>query len=283
MTADLIELRNKNLVCVINPAKGGAITRLEIEKKGRVYPILGGPLFILAPIMGKIRNNAFKWEGKPYTSDLDYRDGPSRLGMWEGKRDNRSAATLRFKHTGNAYWPFSFSLHTVVDVDEDNITLTTELTNEERSGTMPAGLGARLTLPRPPRTHVMGGVSSLWAEDEGGIPTLPGEVTFNLDLKEGLTLDGLEASRWFSGWTGKAVIEYPETKHALSIKAEDGYGFIAINTTPRRANFELTLSTHIAGMLDIKGPDEDELGLLRLGPGESILRSFKIDVDLGVY
>lgn len=304
MTA-AIELQNKTLSCVIVPEFGAAVTRLDVGRKGTVYPVLmptpaealvpgvDPRLFSLAhiaPYGGPIRHNRFKWNGKfrelePNLPDCPlFTNGIVWQRSWVGKKDGRYAATCSYVHKKQPGWPFDFSLTAVFDLDEDNLAITYELTNEGKQGTMPYGLGATFRLPRSRKALLCAGVSSLWHEDANHVPTRMGEVPFNLDLKEGVTLDTTETrERWFAGWTGKATVDYVENSMSLLVKAETPLTHLGFACASGADDFRLSLLSHVPGALDIIGHDEDETGYAVLGPGESVTAQIKIDVDMSLY
>lgn len=298
-----IELRNKNLVCVISPELGGAVTKLEIEKKGVKYQVLHATeeealtakdprrisLVHLAPYGGPMRAGGnFKWDSRPFSvapnfpDEKLFRNGIAWQRAWMGKKDGRHSATLKFTHKKQPGWPFDFSLIAVFDLEEDNLSITYEMANEGRTGTMPLGIGCEMRLPRMKGTLLTAGISNMWQQDADGVPTLPGEVTYDLDLKQGIVIDNLDAQRWFSGWTGRAAVDYPESKLSTSIKTTD-FGFLGFSIKPKNPYFRLAALSHIPGMLDIKGQDPDDMGFRWLGAGESYTARVKIDVDLSLY
>lgn len=301
LPSDAIELRNKNLACYISPSLGGGVVAMSMTRKGIVHNILQPtfPVAItefdprqfslthIAPIGGRIRGNQFKWEGRPITLEPNFaNEGIFRNGIvwqraWAGKKDSRYAATLVYKHIKKPGWPFDFTLRAVFDLEEDNLTISYELTNEGRAGTMPAGLGTEMRFPKLPGTMITAGISQIWQMDADNVPTMPAEVPFNLNLKEGIDVEGLDARRWFSGWTGKAIVDHIKSQASITIKATD-LGFLGFSTQPGNPYFRVMALSHVPGMLDIKGCDEDETGLRALGAGESMTASVKIDVDMGL-
>ncbi len=305
MTVAAIELQNKQLSCVIVPEFGAAVTRLDISRKGTVYPVLmptapealvpgGDPrLFSLAhiaPFGGPIRNNRFKWEGnfKELLPNLPgcplFTNGIAWQQPWVGKKDGRYAATCTYRHKHKPGWPFDFSLTVVFDLDEDNLVVAYELANEGKQGTMPYGLGSTFRLPRSRKALLCAGVSSLWHEDAAHVPVRMGEVPFDLDLKEGVALDTTATrERWFSGWVGKATVDYIEHRMSLMVRAETPLTHLGFACASGAEDFRLSMLTHVPGALDIVGHDEDETGYAVLGPGESVTTKFRIDADMSLY
>lgn len=302
MTA-VIELQNKNLCCTIVPECGAAVTSLALVKKGVTTNILvpTPPELIIpgafdprkfslthmAPWGGTIRNNAYKWNGKPRTiapnlpDEAFFRNGLAWQSAWTGKKDGRYAATCRLTHKANDVWPFDFTLTAIFDLEEDNLSISYELANDGRMGTMPAGLGTRMRLPRGRRTLLSGGVSSIWIEDDNRVPTTMGEVPFNIDLKEGVELDKVDTRlRWFSGWTRRMSIDYAESKLSVMIKADDELRHLGFSCKGDDSHITLTPMTHVSGAMDIRGHDEDETGFREIGPGECFETKIKIDVEM---
>ena len=302
---DTLELRNRNLTCVIAPEFGASVLRLDVVKKGATYNVLAPtPADILkpgcdqrhfslahiAPWGGPIRNNRFKWEGKFKDLEPNLPDAPLFThGIvwqrpWEGKKDGKHSATFKYVHKKQPGWVFDFSIIAIFDLEEDHLAVTYELANEGKMGIMPVGFGSTMRLPKLRKTLLSAGVSTLWHEDATGVPTTPGEVPFSLDLKEGVQLDAVNTpDRWFSGWTGKASLDYAESKMSLMVKAETPICHLGFACNKADDFMRLTPLTHVPGALDILGCDEDETGYAVLGPGESTTAKIRIDVDLGLY
>lgn len=275
---------------------------MDVVRKGANYNILAPTppellvpgadprLFSLAhvmPIGGPVRNNKFKLDGKeklltPNLPDLPlFTNGTAWQQPWTGKKDGKSSATCRYKHKANAFWPFDFSVIAVFDLEEDQLIITYEINNDSRSGIMPYGYGATMRLPKMRNTLISAGVSSIWHNDANGVPDSQHEIPFNLDLKEGLKLDGIDTpERYYSGWIGKTSIDYAESRLSLTLKADSDFGFLGFACGKDDSFFRLTSLTHVPGMLDMKGYDEDDTGYKVLGAGESISSVLKVDVDL---
>ena len=298
---DVIELVNRNLSCTIVPDLGGAITRLDIVRRGNVvnvlHPTPAGTtdprqlsLTHIAPIGGPVRKNTFKWEGKPRTLEPNFPDEPLyRNGIawqrpWLGKKDGKFSATLRYMHKHAPGWPFDFSLTAVFDLEEDHLVITYELANESRQGMAPIGFGTSILLPKSRNSSLSAGVSSLWHVDEQGVPTTTGEVPFDLDLKEGLQLPLLETrERWFAGWTGKSVLDYADSRISTTFKADDPLEHFGLECHKDDPFVRMTALSHVPGMMDIRGHDEDETGYRVLGPGDCLSAQVKLDIDFGSF
>ena len=296
----MIELQNRDLVCTIVPELGAAVTRLAVVRKGRTYDVLAPApqgatdprqmsLAHIAPFGGPVRNNTFKWDSRPYFVEPNFADEPLfRNGVawqnaWTGKKDGKYSATLKYVHKKQPGWPFDFSLVVVYDLEEDHLIVTYELQNETRQGTCPIGLGTTLRLPRVPKMLLSAGVGTIWTNDEQGVPRLSADVPFNLDLKEGLSLDGFETpERWYADWTGKATLDYADSRLSTMIKGDGEMKFLGIAAGKHEDYLRLSTLSHVPGALDIKGYDEDQTGLRTLGPGDGFGAQLKVDVDLSV-
>ncbi len=302
---EVVELQNSLLRCVIAPQLGASVVRLDVQHKKMTVPVLVPTpeenltetcdprllsLAPIAPIGGLVRHNHFKWEGKVYDitpnfSDLPlFYNGIAWQQPWTGKKDGKNAASFRFFHKKDSFWPFDFSLTTIYDLETDHLKVTHELSYEGNTGTMPWGLGATMRLPGNASTHLCANVGGIWNNDPQGVPLKPAEIPFNLDLKEGLTLAEINCEeRWFNDWVGTLSAEYVEKKISLMIKAHKLLSHLGFTHNKSEPEFRVTALSHVPGMMDLVGYDEDETGLKNLGPGESVVTSFKIDVDVNLY
>lgn len=275
--------------------------RLDILKRGISIPVLvptpegatDPRLFALAhiaPVCGPVRHNQFKLDAKPkelqpnFPDEPLYRNGIAWQRPWTGKKDGKYAATCTYVHKQAEGWPFDFSIRAVFDLEEDNLTITYELNNDSKQTTYPIGFGSTMRIPKVPKILLSAGVSTIWLNDANGVPLTNGEVPFNLDLKEGLELLGVDTpERWFSGWVGKASLDYAESKLSLTLKSSDPLLHLGFGCGKADDYLRMSILSHVPGVLDMRGYDEDETGLKVLGPGESISGQIKIDVDLAAY
>jgi len=300
---EVIELKNKNLSCRIAPALGGAVLGLDMTRKGEIYHVLqptpeaaltGGDtrafsLTHCLPFGGPLRGNTLKWDTKVYPLQPALpglpivEDGIGWARPWVGKKDGKFSISLKLVHKADETWPFDFVATIVYDLEEDNLVVSYEISYEGRNGTMPIGLGTRLRFPQRRDTVLTANVRTVWAMDAGGVPLTAKEIPFNLALKEGQDLQKLVAAHWFSDWTGKAMIDYATTKMSIAVKGQEGFTHIGAFSNPDGEVFTLFPLTHVPGMTDIKGHDEDETGLRWLGPGESFAAQLKVDVDMSLY
>ncbi len=302
---DVFELQNRGLSCAIVPEFGASLIRLDFVKRDKVYNVLQPTplealvpgcdprLFSLAhvmPIGGPIRQNKFRWEGKdklltPNVPGLPlFYNGVAWQGKWQGKRDGKTAVTLTFKHNATEVWPFPFTATVIYDLEEDNLAITYEIDAQIKQGVMPIGFGATMLLPKSRNAMLSSAASSIWQKDAEGVPTTMTDPPFNLDMKEGLKLDAIDTEeRWFSGWLGKASIDYADSKLSTMVKTYGEFKHLGVASHKADPFLRLTPLTHVPGFLDIKGFDEDETGYQVLGPGDSTSAKFKIDVDVSTF
>ena len=303
---ETIELQNRTMRCVIAPEFGGSVVRLDVVRKGSVIPLLAPTpeealvaghdprLFSLAPIApigGRVRKNGFKWEGKFLELQPNLADEPLFINgivwqrPWQGKKDSKNAATLRYLHKNQAGWPFDFSVTAVFDLYEDNLEITYEIANESQRGDIPFGFGATMRIPCSPQTLLTARVDEIWAEDDARVPVKLKELPFNLDLKDGFILGAVETphERWFSNWGGRAAVDYVENKLSLMVRAEHPLAFLGFDHQKGSDFFRLSALSHAPGMMDMVGMDEDDTGFRVLGPGESCSTKIRVDIDLNLY
>src|SRR3954468_386925 len=99
--ADLLELHDGDLTCVVNPSCGGGIARFDLTRDGVVWPLLRpapeenrDPLdlgcFPLLPFANRIADGRFTFAGDTIALPLNLRRIPMRCMVMAGRLPGRS-------------------------------------------------------------------------------------------------------------------------------------------------------------------------------------------------
>src|SRR3546814_13149788 len=102
---------------------------------------------------------------------------------------------------------------------------------------MPAGLGLHPYFPRTPGCRLTTPVSQMWATDAEVMPTALVTPAAGADPNGGLQPDRIALDNCFTGFSGRAVIAWPERGAELTLEADPALAFLAVSTPPGAAFF----------------------------------------------
>src|SRR5262249_22163634 len=133
-------------------------------------------------------------------------------------------AVLHFRRAADA-WPFAYRSRQIVTLSADRLSLRIELTNEGPQA-MPAGIGHHPYFPRTPAARVTAAIERVWLADDEVMPTKLIEPPSDRRLGAGVVVDRVALDNVFTGWSGRALIEWPERRASLTVAAAAPLGFL---------------------------------------------------------
>ena len=135
---------------------------------------------------------------------------------------------------------------------------------------MPAGLGWHPYFPRTPHTTITAGVRAMWLTDGEMMPTALAAEPPVAALERGVAADAVALDNCFTGWSGRAVIEWPELGARLTMTAEAPLDFLVVYTPPRRPYFCVEPVSHMTDAVNQAATGRADAGLRVLEPGELV-------------
>lgn len=142
---------------------------------------------------------------------------------------------------------------------------------------LPFGMGLHPFFPRDARTMLTAPARSVWVNDGvGSLPTRREALPSHWDFGAGRALPDTALNHAFTGWTGRATIEWPDIGLRLHIEADtDAY----VIYTPAGEDFfcfepvdHPINAVHLPGGAVVNGMTE-------LAPGESLQRAFAFHAE----
>jgi aldose 1-epimerase len=248
-----IVLRKGSLSVGIEPAAGGALTRLDlalgprrfdilrpaVRGPSRIAPSLNMSSFPLVPYAGRLRNGHFQFEGRRIEYPLNalpeqhssHGDGFTR--EWQLTALERDAAVLRIAPQSSA--PIQYECVQTVTVSEHRVEIKLIARNLEarpipfESGFHPYFAGrrrARVRANLPFRTH--------W--DTQLMPACTGPNELRQEFARGIAAAGLPVTAEFGGWDGQAIIEWPTEGVTVELHTRPALQHVVV-WVPERADF----------------------------------------------
>src|SRR5882672_7279478 len=290
---DVVELKAHGSGLRLVPGAGGAVARYWRERaptrdwlRPASAEALGGgdryeaAAFPLVPYSNRIREGRFAFRGRAVGLPLNRPPerhsihGHGWQASWRALESSADAALLEYRHAADA-WPWAYRATQRFTLTPSALRVELLLANES-DAPMPAGLGWHPYFPRTPRTTITAGVRAMWLTDGEMMPTTLGAEPPVTALARGAHADAVALDNCFVGWSGRAVIEWPELEARLTMTAEAPLDFLVVYTPPGRPYFCVEPVSHMTDAFNQAAAGRADAGLRVLEPGESLKASITL-------
>ena len=300
----LLALHSDRFTAGVSPALGGSLvyfspaghkdvefvrpTMVRALAENSIRDTAGYPL---VPYSNRIGDGRFRFEDVAYQLDLNSAipmhpiHGLGWLRGWNvrnfksvrnGQKSTGSRLTLALTHVASGQtdkaWPWSFEAVQSFELDDERLRWSIAVTNRDTRA-MPAGIGMHPFFPKSATTEVRIPVKSVWRNDTRMLPLgrtpLPSEWSFATRRPVG----ELNVDNCFGGWSGDALIVWPERGWGLALHADGVFGHLVVFTSPARDNIAIEPVTHANNAVNLKDTYNDT-GLVVLQPGETLSGAF---------
>jgi aldose 1-epimerase len=283
MATEVITLASDRQQLQLVPALGGGVAAWDWRSPQRWTPLLRPwngvsedrytlACFPLVPWSNRITQGGFEHDG------IAYRLKPNRIGepypihgdgwlqAWQVAHRTADGIQLALESNqfdGNPYHYLSTQAFRLLPAG-----LAIDLTVTHLGpGSLPYGLGLHPYFPRNDKTRLLSHASGVWLSGADSIPvshaqTLPPTWDYN----QPASLDGPLIDNCFTGWDGKAVIEYPDRGLTIALNIADSKGYSLFYRPPGLDYFCLEPITHPIDAFHMPGRP----GLVSLANGESL-------------
>jgi aldose 1-epimerase len=294
---DVITLRADGFGLRLAPEAGGMVTRYWLQRRSRVWEWLRpasdaalsqrdgyqSAAFVLVPFSNRIRDGRFSFEGRDVALSLNRPPEPHAIhgqgwqAAWTPREVSPTSALLELRHAPDA-WPWAYRATQRFALSPTGLTVELALHNES-DAPMPAGLGWHPYFLRTPRTMLTAPVERIWLTDAAMLPTelAPSPVTARLSAGE--TIDSVPLDNGFTGWSRRAVIDWPEWGARLVMTAERGLDFLTVFIPPSLPFFCVEPVSHVTDAVNLTGPAA-EVGRRTLAPGATLQASITLTPEL---
>jgi aldose 1-epimerase len=287
---DLLPLRAGDLELDLAPAVGGSVAGFRVRVDGRPEPlfresprpladVLDSGSFPLVPFSNRVRDGRFRFRGRevrlspnmpPQPHPLH---GQGWLAPWTVARSTDDAAELRFRHEPGE-WPWAYEAVQRFELDAGGATMTIACTNTS-DDEMPCAVGLHPYFPATPETLLTAETTAVWTIDEEVMPVERVEPVgrYALDRRR---IAGADLDNGYEGWSGEALIEWPERGLALRFSAPAPR--FQVYSPPEGGLF---VAEPVVNANDALAQPEErwpELGLSILKPGETTSLTTRFDV-----
>lgn len=293
----MIELLGGGLRAVVLPAAGGGLARLDWlggAASGSVpVPVLrpapdgvAQPLpgqlacFPLVPWSNRIAPDGFDFDGRRFVP------APTRAGEpcpihgdgwrmpWQVEARDASSAVLALHRRDGV--PFAFTARLAYRLSANALHVTLEVTNEGRLP-LPFGLGLHPWMPHPAEARLRAAAQGVWLAGADKLPAeriAPPEAWDFSGPGRALPAEGIDNA--FTGWDGRAEIDWPMRGLRLRIGADMGY--YILYAPPGKDFFCFEPVDHPINAHNLPGGAAVH-GLTILAPGQDLRRTVTFTVE----
>ncbi len=294
---DVITLRADGFGLRLAPEAGGMVTRYWLERGSGVWEWLRpasdaavpqrdgyeAAAFPLVPFSNRIRGGRFRFDGRDVALPLNRPPerhaihGQGWQASWTAREVSTTSALLELRHAPDA-WPWAYRATQRFVLSPANLTVELALDNES-DAPMPAGLGWHPYFLRTPRTALTAPVERIWLTDAEMLPSelAPSPVTAR--LAAGVTIDSVSLDNGFTGWSRRAVIDWPELGARLVMTAGPPLDFLTVFIPPSLPFFCVEPVSHATDAVNLAGA-ASEVGRRSLEPGATLRASITLTPEL---
>lgn len=269
------------------PQLGGAVSALRFRgidllrpSAARVSEPLETAAFALLPFVNRIAHGAFRFGGRDVRLEPNAPaqahplHGHGWRNPWQVQSVQSALLALTFEHPAGP-WPWPYSARQVLSLDEHGLEVQLSLENRG-ARPMPAGLGWHPYLRRSPRLRLRTQVSGMWLTDAQYLPTRHVDGAYFGDWsRAGRLPEGIAIDHCYSGWSGRAEIEWPEQMLCLTLTASGPLRWLHLYAPPRQEFFCLEPVSHMPDALNRAEP-ATVTGLRTLAPGERLAAAVRL-------
>ena len=265
-----IECRAGALRLALRPDLGGSIAglwhdgepvmrstepaKLALPRASASYP--------LVPYSNRIGNRRFTWNGEAHTTAANFGDYPHSvhgiawLRPWDVLSATGTAASIRYRHTPDAHWPFAFEVEQHHTLTPEGFTVRHRFTNLHDAAA-PAGLGWHPYFPKRARSRLDIAVAGRWDSDATELPVARVPQAAIADAVAALRYDNC-----FDGWTGPARI----ADERFRIELSSDLACLVVYTPVDKDYYCVEPVSHVSNAIQMDDPVAR--GLRSLAPGE---------------
>lgn len=294
MTADIITLESGSQRLQLAPAYGGSVTRWDLNTGEQWTPLFRPwdgasgdrytmACFPLVPWSNRITGGGFEHEGVFYpihanrTAEHYPIHGDGWLQPWNVAEHapDRIKLALESRHFDGNPYHYRTTLTFILRPDGLQIDLTVTHLGQK---SLPYGLGLHPYFPCNTSTRLMAKADGVWLSGKDPIPVEhTTEFPHTWDYNTPAPLAGQLIDNCYTGWNGKAVIEYPDRALTLTMVMPDCNGYSLLYRPPEGEFFCFEPITHPIDAFHM--PDQPGLAILSRGESLALRTKFLVSAS----
>ena len=236
--------------------------------------------FPLVPFSNRIRAGKFRFAGREIALPVNAPTGPHAIhgfgfeALWRVATRSESRLAIEHRRDGGA-WPFSYIARQVFELTSAGLTVTMKVGNLGDEP-MPLGLGWHPYFPRTPRARLVASVKKMWRNDAETMPIELVDPPAGQRLDKGVRLEEFAVDNCFTGWGGRALIEWPETKTRLELSADGVFKFLVVFVPQGRDFFCAEPVSNCTDAFNLADQGRTDTGMTVLKPGKTLRAAMRL-------
>jgi aldose 1-epimerase len=245
---------------------------------------LGLSCFPLVPYSNRIRDGRFTHGGRAIQLAGDparephAEHGHGWKAAWTVDRRAANFLSITYRHQADD-WPFSYSARQEFRLDGRDLSVTVALTNDGHA-VMPCGIGLHPYFSRSPACRLTASAPRMWRTDEEVLPLELIDPPAEARLDRGLAVADVPLDTAYAGWSGTAVIEWPEWRASLTMRAEGPLGHLVVYTPPGESYFCAEPVSNCTDAFNLAAQGRGDTGLIELPAGRSVQAKVRFSPEL---
>mgnify|MGYP006400760661 CR=1 FL=1 len=285
--AQEVSIQSDTLRAVFRPAAGGRMARLHHADHGDLLIPLGpdpfapsawpkAGAFPLFPFHNKLQTGSFRIDGREVRLRSNMADGigvmhgPSHCRAWRVSGHSKRHIRLTLDYAADEDWPFDFQAQQRFALSGNRLTIALCLINTG-SHPMPGGIGWHPYLQPSAEGLIDLHAARQWHPFDQECPSRPVQTT---DAAPAIHL-ATGQTQHYSGWRDVTALIGAGAR--ISLEARDGLTCLA--ALHKSGYLCLEPVSHVAGALDASGASPFDMGMRRLGPGDSLSGTVVLEVS----
>jgi aldose 1-epimerase len=272
--------------CDILPQVGGSIGAWSVNGQ-EMLRTAGGPDiaardpyatagFPLVPYSNRIGQGSFEWRGQRIALARNFPPEPHAIhGVgferpWQVQTRSSDSVLLSLRHRPDAAWPWAFDARQRMTLTDDLLILEFDVMNVE-SQPVPLAFGHHPYFPCD-GARLTFYAQGVWLTGEDALPCELVQPAGQFDFSKGSAVENADIDNCFTGWSGLAIIAWPDKPQALGITASRELSSAVVYIRRELDAFCFEPVAHINDALN-RGDPESAMPVIE--PGESFEASIR--------
>ncbi len=290
---EIFWLQNADSLVTICPEIGGAITRfawrdLEVLRPAsdaaiRERVVRQMSCYPLIPYSNRIENGELIVDGNVTRLRANSPPEPHAIHgfgwqrPWHMTSHTKDTVQLALEHDADQDWPYACDAVETIRLTSDSLHLSLRVRNRDEKS-VPVGLGFHPNFPTSHHTRLQTECKKMWRMDAQMLPTELGAIPPDADFSRSRPLAGWKVDNCFTGWSGRAVLDYPT--HRVELQAVAACGQLVCFAPDDGRNFiALEPVTNINNAFALAARGVADTGTKILAPGDNFEISMSIQVS----
>lgn len=234
---------------------------------------LGLGCFPLVPYSNRIRNGRFSFRNRAIdlprdaVNDPHAEHGHGWKSAWTIVNRTDSSIAIFYRHAAEA-WPFAYCARQDFRLDGDDLIVTLALTNEGDT-TMPCGIGLHPYFVRTPACRLRADARRMWRTDAEVLAVELIDAPNDARLDQGFAVNDISLDTAYAGWSGTAVIDWPEWNARLTLRADGPLGHLVVYTPTGESYFCAEPVSNCTDAFNLVALGRSGTGMIELPAGQT--------------